>query len=394
MLNTVLLIVLFLSPLLYGADVKMVLQPVQILLFSAFLIHFKNPAGQISFRVLPGLLWLAWLILALILSVSTVFSVYPDHSLKFLMYFFAVSVLFILAALGRISGKQVFNVCLVMIFSSDLQVLIGVLQKMDLLSHRHWIPQNLMAGTFINHNRFSSMMEITLPMVLCFMFMNKDKMSPWVRIFLTASLVLQIAGVILAQSRAGWFSALAGIFYFFIAASEKLNFKRILSGLFAVILVSAAFIYFNQNTLARRFETLMALDQDSSAMARIDFWKAGVKIIRDHPFLGTGPATVPVVFPRYRPENIDYYVNQLHNDYLGWMAEAGVFTLPCLLVLMFVFLAGPWRDRGNPLAVAAGSAVLAMAIHSLVDYNLRIPAIAFYLAVLTGFSFRKQSEPA
>ncbi len=392
MLQSVLFTVLFLSPLLYGADLKLILQPFQILIFLTFLIHFYNPAGQIQFSALPRMLRAGWSGLALILCVSTVYSVYPDLSLKFLMYFFAVSALFIMAAFGRLSKKQVLVLCGVMIFSSNLQVLIGVLQKMDLLSHRHWIPKDLMAGTFINHNRFSSMMEITLPLVFSLLFVNRGGKGKLFRFFLIFSLVFQTGGLILAQSRAGWLSAMAGVFYFFIAASQKFSFRRILAGMMALILIASAFIYFNRETLGKRFETLLALDKDSSAQARVEFWKVGLKIIRDHPFLGTGPATVPVVFPRYRPENIRYYVNQLHNDYLGWMAEAGVFTFPCLLMLMFVFLWRPFRERGNSLAAAAGSAVLAMAIHSVVDYNLRIPAITFYLAVLTGLAFRRETE--
>ena len=83
---------------------------------------------------------------------------------------------------------------------------------------------------------------------------------------------------------------------------------------------------------------------------------------------------------------------QLHNDYLGWMAEAGIFTFPCLCVMILFFLFRPWSEKGKPLAIAAGTAVLAMALHSLVDYNLRVPAIGFYLAVLLGLSFRKESS--
>lgn len=392
MLHTVLSAVLFLSPLLYGADLKLILQPFQILIFSSFLVHFHNPAGQIQFSALPRMLWAGWGGLAVILCVSTLYSVYPDLSLKFLMYFFAVSALFLLATFGRLSQRQVIIICGVMIFSSDLQVIIGILQKMDILSHRHWIPKDLMAGTFINHNRFSGMMEITLPLVLSLLFVNRLNTGGLFKIFLIFSLVFQTGGLILAQSRAGWLSAFAGVLYFFIAASEKFSFRRIVSGMTAVILIASAFIYLNQETLGKRFETLLALDKDSSAQARIKFWKAGAEIIRDHPFSGTGPATFPVVFPKYRPEDVRYYVNQIHNDYLGWMAEAGILTFPCLLILLFIFVLRPFRERGNPLAAAAGSAVLAMALHSVVDYNLRIPAITFYLAVLTGLSFRKKTK--
>lgn len=388
MLNNVFFFLILFSPLVYGADIKVVLFPLQALIFGAFLIHFKNPAKQISFSAFPPALWFSWAGLAFLFSVSTLFSVCPDLSLKLLTYFFALSACFILAARGCISKKQVFFLCGVMIFSADLQVIIGVMQKMELLPHRHWIPRDLMAGTFVNHNRFSSLLEITLPIVFTFLFCKEE--NRYFRFFLIVSLVLQVGGLIMAQSRAGWISAVAGGLYFFIAASEKIKFKQILGGVLVILLISTVFVAFNQEAVGKRFKTLLALEEDLSAQARIEFWKAGFKIIRDHPLIGTGPGTVPLVFPKYRPENVRYYVNQLHNDYLGWMAEAGVFTLPCLCVMMLVFVMRPWRERKNFLAVAAGSAVLAMGIHSLVDYNLRIPAIAFYLAVLTGFSFRRE----
>ena len=392
MLTSLFFIVLFFSPLLLGADVKSVLFPLQILIFSGFFLHFRVPAKQISFSDLPSLLWVVWTVLAFLLTLSTCFSVYPDLSLKLLTYFFALSACFMLSAFGRLSPKQVIFICSLMIFSSDLQVVIGVLQKLEILPHKHWIPRDLMAGTFINHNRFSGMMEITLPMVLAFIFLKKDRPNIFMKHFLYGSLVIQTGGLILAQSRAGWLSAAAALFYFFIAASGKVRVRQMMAGILAVFLISAAFVVLNKETLGKRFETLLELKKDSSAMERIEFWKVGFQMVKDHPFIGTGPGTVPVVFPKYRSENLRYYVNQLHNDYLGWMAEAGIFTFPCLCVMILFFLFRPWSEKGKPLAIAAGTAVLAMALHSLVDYNLRVPAIGFYLAVLLGLSFRKESS--
>jgi hypothetical protein len=56
-----------------------------------------------------------------------------------------------------------------------------------------------------------------------------------------------------------------------------------------------------------------------------------------------------------------------------------------------VYTRGTWRTH-NFIQVAAGLGVLAMALHSLVDFNLHIPANQIYLALLAGLFFRVNAE--
>jgi O-antigen ligase len=386
----ILSLVLFLSPLLFGADLWWVLLPVQILIFLTVIIDFKNSCYPVSDNKIPKSLFIPWIVLTIVLFLSCIFSVNRNVSMGFTTYYLAASACFFLASQGRITDGKFFYLCLIMILSADLQVMITFLQKLNILPHAHWNPKALPAGTFFTHNHFAGLLEITLPVVISFIVFKKYKDKKFFNVFLMFSLLIQLTGLIISESRAAWISSSLGLVYFLL-----LSFKKIKSGkfiAFLLVLVAGVTIFFSYNqNVNKRFSTFWALNDDISFQIRLRFWETTLHIIRDHPLLGTGPGTFPVIFPQYRPPDMHFYVNQAHNDYLGWMAEAGMLTFPCILALFLVLVvrARHANNTVNPLVLAAGIAVLSTGVHSLVDYNLRIPALALYLSILTGLSFRK-----
>ena len=116
--------------------------------------------------------------------------------------------------------------------------------------------------------------------------------------------------------------------------------------------------------------------------------------------MGSGIGTYGEVYQRFHvPELSGNFINNAHNDYLEWLLEGGVvagaliasFILLYILHWQEVLRRGMWRTY-NFVQVATGVGILAMMLHSLVDFNLHIPANQIYFALLAGIFFKVHIE--
>lgn len=118
-----------------------------------------------------------------------------------------------------------------------------------------------------------------------------------------------------------------------------------------------------------------------------------------YPLFGTGLGTFAAVFPLYKPYTFAAYefgIPAAHNDYVQWLAEAGLPAAVLAAALLGTFGIRVYRalrgaTRRSPEALlrwglAAG--VFAMLVHSFTDFNLHRAANALVFAVLVGALFR------
>jgi O-antigen ligase len=107
----------------------------------------------------------------------------------------------------------------------------------------------------------------------------------------------------------------------------------------------------------------------------------------DHPILGTGLGTLQQIYPPYETLYDAKIVNHTHNDYLEALAETGVAGGLCcawFLVTLFVgalkFLQSGDNSFASILRLCGFTGCWGLLIHSLVDFNLHIPAnLLFFL---------------
>jgi O-antigen ligase len=105
------------------------------------------------------------------------------------------------------------------------------------------------------------------------------------------------------------------------------------------------------------------------------------RIFLDHPVLGTGLGTLQQVYPPYESLYDGKIVNHTHNDYLEALAETGaVGGFCCAWFLGVVFFAAlrilQSGDRSflNTLRLSGFTGCWGLLVHSMVDFNLHIPA--------------------
>jgi O-antigen ligase len=117
-------------------------------------------------------------------------------------------------------------------------------------------------------------------------------------------------------------------------------------------------------------------------------------MIQDQPLFGSGAGSFYTAFPRYRQEDINLYYDHAHNDYFQFVAEHGIVgTLPLALLIFLTLKTAiqTMRQRKTLLfqamAFAPVMAILAMLLHSAVDFSLQIPANAATFVMLLALAW-------
>jgi O-antigen ligase len=141
-----------------------------------------------------------------------------------------------------------------------------------------------------------------------------------------------------------------------------------------------------------RFATL-TVDDGRDAATRADLWKDTMSIVRAFPLTGSGAGTYATALLPYKTVAPSHDVNFAHNDYIQHLSELGFLGVPPLACLGLVILwravkAGTNTAITEERAVAAGcvGSIVSILIHSLVDFNLYIPANAMLVAWIAGLA--------
>ena len=130
---------------------------------------------------------------------------------------------------------------------------------------------------------------------------------------------------------------------------------------------------------------------------RTQIWKDSLRIFYDFPIFGTGLNTFRDIYPKYKSLEIASRINFAHNDYIQLLIETGIIGFILLLVPTYLLIKYSLQkisfyiSRRDYFAayirLGALCGIIAMLIHSLVDFNLHIPAKAIYFSLLIGIIF-------
>jgi tetratricopeptide (TPR) repeat protein len=212
------------------------------------------------------------------------------------------------------------------------------------------------------------------------------------RLLLTFALSLMTGAMIMAASRGGvlsLFSALLGLGLLLHQHQLRLH-RRIVLTLSLMAMVGMG-LWLGTAPLMKRFEQLTA----NAWAGRLPAFHAAWEISKDFPLVGIGYEAFPVVSARYQPVNdINQRFVHVHNDYLqllaetGWMG-AGLLVGGMLFLVRAIVL--KWRTRRDPfvqtMAAAGLAALVSIGLHSLVDFNLHIPANALLFTTVLALTF-------
>lgn len=266
---------------------------------------------------------------------------------------------------------------------------LGILQHLTFNGKLYWFRVmrygGLPFGPYVNRNHFAGFAEMIIPVALVPLVLGKVRRE---RVFVVVLFaVVPIVALLLSASRGGIISFVFEIVILFsLLLIHRIRGKYVVVGGIVVLSAVMAVSWIGVQQVLARFSGIQNLEVSTgkrTAMRR-DTWR----LFLDHPLIGTGLGTFEMVYPPYDSLYDGKVVNHAHNDYLEALAETGAIGgLCCLWFLAVVLLSSLncMADLGNSFSSALNlSGLMACSgilIHSLVDFNLHIPANALLFFV-------------
>ncbi|MCB1556096.1 MAG: O-antigen ligase family protein, partial [Alphaproteobacteria bacterium] len=217
---------------------------------------------------------------------------------------------------------------------------------------------------------------------------------------LTAGLVgLFLAALLVTQSRGGFLACLlaGGVFLLGTVPQGSLSGRK-LWGLFcigALVLLALSFQK-GRAPAAEIVSSLPAIGATATVTGRTALWESGRAMFMDHPLLGTGLASFPYYYGRYRNplDTSDGYF--VHMDPLQFAIETGILApilfygfLLAVLLRTLGALSHAGLARGQRLGILTPfCALLTLALHSHISFHLYMLPVLILAALLLAFWHR------
>lgn len=259
-------------------------------------------------------------------------------------------------------------------------------------------------GTYINRNHYAGLLAMTLPFCLALAWYHLGSLGRrtsfrraasdpqmfrgWLWFFLAG---VVFVALIFSRSRMGILSVTVSslaVIALILAGRQK-TVALALSA--TLVLAGIGFaIWIGPGPVIERFELLG--DEVSGPQTRPAIWNDALRLIAANPLLGTGLGTFPIAYTSVQTAFLGRFVNSAHNDYLEFASDIGVPAAlllfgACLWVLwaaMRRILAGGPDHFARSVSLGVVGALLAILLHSFVDFNLQIPANALVFSVILG----------
>ena len=254
--------------------------------------------------------------------------------------------------------------------------------------HSPQVTGALIYGSYVNSNHYAGLMEmlVPIPVVLCAGNLLKGE----TRVLAGFCAALMATTIFLSLSRGGMLAFLFEMALFAALILPKGRNLRVVVGFIAlgVVILALLIVVGNARALGRL--------GDLSPGIRLDITKDCWKMFLRRPVLGWGMGTFPTVYPAYRSFYTNEFINEAHNDYAQLLVESGVLGFGVMVwFLVLLYRHGLPRSRrwefkwDGALSLAALLGCTGIVFHSLVDFNLQIPANAAVFYVLCALAASK-----
>ncbi|MHA1524577.1 MAG: O-antigen ligase family protein, partial [Alphaproteobacteria bacterium] len=289
--------------------------------------------------------------------------------------------------------------------------------------HLFWRPRYMSYpfGPFVNRNHFAGYQAMGIPVALAVMACawrwarRSHRAMAAVRYGAALACTVAVAVMVLAQimcaSRGGWIALSAGIIFLLglEAARARGRLRRLGSGAgwLVMILVLAllinGFLFLDPGIRSMIGEKLQRVSL--AAADRVRVWRHFSRVARDFPILGVGIGAFRDISPSYTPPGARVVFHHPENELIEIASEMGLFSLAAIIVFVgavfwqvfkqaFTASEGPERSRYSTLLLSGCAAgFFAFAVHSLVDFNLRIPSNGLLAISLAAAALSMASPP-
>ena len=352
-------------------------------------------------------------------------SIDPNASLGFLLKSCAyVAAFFLTLALMR-SRERLKTIAIVIVVAGMVQALAASFMHLAGLNYEVFFTKfshiDNAHGTFVNRNHLAGYLEICLALGIGMMIatLKGGSAQSWkqrfrdtagwllsTRVLLRISLVIMVIALVMTRSRMGnaaFFTSMLVAGVIGLATSRHATRSTVIL-LVSLIIIDVFIVgtWFGVENVIKRYEETTIYRElqptGASVEERLEPGLYATDMLKDYPLTGSGGGTFYAAFPKYRPGPISAYFDHAHNDYVQITTDTGAIGLGLLGLIVlstFVVALRTLYERRDPLcrgiAFGATMGIIAIMIHSWVDFNLQIPANALTFVVLLALGWAAYS---
>lgn len=263
----------------------------------------------------------------------------------------------------------------------------AILQSLSSTGKLYWIrvPRfgGWIYGPYVNHNHYAGLMEMLMPVPLIFAFSRyAHGRERWIG---ASAAALMAATIFLSGSRGGMvaFAVQMAIFVWLFFRESRQKGLAVLLGAFSVIALAMVTWTGGSEVSARLLSSVADRHAEVANDTRLRIDRDTMRMFAKRPLLGWGIGTFEDVYPQFRSFYTNFLIDKAHNDYLQLLAETGMVGFACTIWFLAASLRTGWRnihkwssDINASVAAVAVLGISGILVHSLVDFNLQIPANA------------------
>lgn len=287
---------------------------------------------------------------------------------------------------SELAGLAWFLMCLAFCVA-----LLGIVQHFTSAGTIYWFKDLNQGGDpfgpYVNRNHFAGFIELTVPVGLGMMVFRgvRRDVFPMVAVLT----IVPVGALILSGSRGGIaaFAFEIGVLVLLARSRRAIEGSRMVAIGVVVLAALVLIAWLGAGKAIERFSETRP-GEPSLSHRRAMFMDAA-HIFWDYPIKGTGWGTLEAVYPRYETVYDGHIVDHVHDDYIEGLAEMGILGAACGLSFIWLLLRDSRRrfeaQQGHfsrAIHAAGITAVSGLLLHSVLDFNLHIPANAMLFLVL------------
>jgi O-antigen ligase len=356
--------------------------------------------GELTIQWNPLFLPMAGFGLLILLQIGLGATAYRHDTVSGALLYCAYAMLCFLAGQTLLRSSQARKIAVILALYGFAIAAFALLQGIAPNGKLYWVRHLSMGGAiygpYVNHNHYAGLMEllVPIPLVLSLTRLASDKE----RLAAGTAAAIMVATVFLSSSRGGMIAIFVELVIVTVLLlrqrvallREKKKIRMAVSmAAFAVVLVSLLTWLGGSDLMSRVSSISTETHTELSGGMRLSIDRDAFRMFRSKPVLGWGLRTFPVVYPQFRSFYTNFFVNEAHNDYLQLLCEMGLLGFGTMVWFQIVLYRAALRKIGNWTSDVSSAVTLActlgitgILVHSLLDFNLQIPANAALFYVL------------
>jgi O-antigen ligase len=278
--------------------------------------------------------------------------------------------------------------------------LFALLQGFSSNGNLYWLRKPYFGGwiygPYVNHNHYAGLMEMLTPVPLVIALSRRCSVQKRWLAGVAASIMA--TSILFSGSRGGMIAFATEMLLLAVLLLRRNARSKTMGAMVAFVLLTLALAaWMGDSELIQRLGSIHTQARSElSGGTRLSVDRDALRMFAQKPLLGWGLGLFPDIYPQFRSFYTNFWVDHAHNDYLELLVEtgtAGFLIAVWFLLTTFRSAARKLRQREwgtiGLARLAALVGVSGILVHSLVDFNLQIPANAAIFYVLCTLATMK-----